>query len=969
MRFFYWLKYTILVVAFFLPIFLIKQASPVTAQACGVSSGAPTVSSISVGGGAGTALPITTGSDSLPFMAFNTNVFGTGAQSKVLKCGNASCSTGNTLTTLPGGGALNGIAAAVTSDNRPVVSYMWTRTLLLEKCSNAACTSRTEILVDGATPSGNTEDPYTGTEQAMTLDTAGIPALVYSKQTSWSSSTGGYFTQSLYFTKCTNINCSAITAPIAISSSPSHAPSGGASGFAGVSMFIPPDNNPIIAYYIYDLNDSTVTLYFRKCTNSTCTTGTTRNFGVVTSGVTAMTGPPYVWNFPTTAVGQTAGGFPFIAYYNGGPKLIACTNTSCSTSNAAVNISTATQSNKVGLTVPSDGRPLVAYTTSGGLQLSKCANTTCSSFSSTNAIAGTNGAIQEKYIVMGSDGYPYISFRDTTGGACGGSRCPPSGTNGTVKTVKCVDSICSPSVASSCVSSTPNPPSGITVVEGDANGGAVIQTRNIKIDWSFTDNGSGCGTNWGLNCGTQSNQFIIRITGPAGFTPFTSASLGSAVRTYTTGNILTQNGSYTVNVCANNGVLESCGSVVINKVPYATGVLSGSLLERTPNSSPITCNVNGVRASYVSSISLTGAGAGVTTNCGITPAAGIATSYGCTVTLDNTAADPNPNASYTLQFGAPTVMYGSIACGASCTAAGSCANIFTPDLDANGGTTASISQTAYLNLQNTISGGPSAYYGYYKVKNLSYYDHDTIQSIFPAGYTSYDTDDSPIVEHFSRGDDGANFVGAGVVVSNGTQSAGAYGATNNGMSPRGWTNAGYNHADTSAIATKYTDYVKNRRDFKTITSLTDTNFTANNNAIFLVNGNLTISTAADVTNLSNKNAIIVVTGSLNINTNLTSATSNLAFVATSVYISETVTEVRALIMGNAVSLVSNGFASVGTNPLKIVGTIASGATVDTTRRTRSDSFKPALFIMANPDVYINLLNNLSAVRYDWKQTQ
>lgn len=269
----------------------------------------------------------------------------------------------------------------------------------------------------------------------------------------------------------------------------------------------------------------------------------------------------------------------------------------------------------------------------------------------------------------------------------------------------------------------------------------------------------------------------------------------------------------------------------------------------------------------------------------------------------------------------------------------------------------------YFSLNDaTIGGG-----GFYKVKNASYYDHDSISSVFPVNHQAYDTDDSPLVEHFNRGDDASNIVGSGVVMSYGGQNAGGVGGTYSGISPHGWTSTTYQQT-AAQIGSNFITYLKNRRDLTTITSLADAAYTSKTYGSFIVNGDLTIS-AADAAAFNNKNVVIAVSGNLNINTNLIPTAGNVAFIAQSIYINESVTEVRALLTGNTVSFASSAFVGKSANPLKIVGSVSSGTSVDTSKRSRTDSLKPSLFIVTNPDAYTSLLPLISVIKYDWTQLQ
>ncbi|MBI1862572.1 hypothetical protein HYS00_00460, partial [Candidatus Microgenomates bacterium] len=205
-------------------------------------------------------------------------------------------------------------------------------------------------------------------------------------------------------------------------------------------------------------------------------------------------------------------------------------------------------------------------------------------------------------------------------------------------------------------------PTGVTVVEGDANGGATIQTRSVKVTWAFPDAGAGCGSAWANTCPSSTTKFYIKFTGPSSVPQGQIASTGT--RAYTSGASLTTNGTYTVNVCANNGTQEKCTAASFTKVPYPTGVLSGQLYERTPSVTPIACYA-GARALYAGSITLVPNTNGYSTTCTVTPSSGAALTYSCIAQLDNQNYDPNPNQSFTVQYQGNN-LYSSVSCGITC---------------------------------------------------------------------------------------------------------------------------------------------------------------------------------------------------------------------------------------------------------------------------------------------------------------
>lgn len=98
-----------------------------------------TINTVDNAGSVGQYTSIAIGSDGLPVISYYD---GTNGDLKVAKCGNASCSAGNTLTAVDSGGAV-GIAGsiAVGNDGLPVISYydLTNQRLKVAKCSTASC--------------------------------------------------------------------------------------------------------------------------------------------------------------------------------------------------------------------------------------------------------------------------------------------------------------------------------------------------------------------------------------------------------------------------------------------------------------------------------------------------------------------------------------------------------------------------------------------------------------------------------------------------------------------------------------------------------------------------------------------------------------------------------------------------------------------------------------------------------------
>ncbi|HET9316805.1 MAG TPA: hypothetical protein VFQ51_14520, partial [Vicinamibacteria bacterium] len=113
------------------------------------------------------------GTDGLPVVSYFDATAGT---LKVAKCGNAACNAGNTLTTVddPANVVGDHTAIAVPADGRPVIAYrdVTGGDLRVMKCGNAACTSgNVSNLVDNAF--------FVGQFTSVAIGADGLPVISY----------------------------------------------------------------------------------------------------------------------------------------------------------------------------------------------------------------------------------------------------------------------------------------------------------------------------------------------------------------------------------------------------------------------------------------------------------------------------------------------------------------------------------------------------------------------------------------------------------------------------------------------------------------------------------------------------------------------------------------------------------------------------------------------------------------------
>src|SRR5690606_11219416 len=131
-----------------------------------------------------------------------------------------------------------------------------------------------------------------------------------------------------------------------------------------------------------------------------------------------------------------ADGLPVIAYHDGLSggsrlKVAKCGDAACASDNTITTVDS-TGNSGASLTVPADGRPVIAYYDELKKQLKvlKCGNADCTSgnvISDVDAGGGSNNSI-----AVGADGRPVISYSGTRNGIAG-----------LLKAVKCGDAACS----------------------------------------------------------------------------------------------------------------------------------------------------------------------------------------------------------------------------------------------------------------------------------------------------------------------------------------------------------------------------------------------------------------------------------------------------------------------------------------------------------------------------------------------
>jgi len=138
-----------------------------------------------------------------------------------------------------------------------------------------------------------------------------------------------------------------------------------------------------------------------------------------------------VGKFTSITIGTD--GLPVISYYdvaNTNLKVVHCTNASCSTSDTPTTVdSSANVGETTSITIGTDGFPIISYldSTNGDLKVVHCLNVSCSGiegvgFETPTTVDNTNVG-EESSITIGIDGLPVISYYDLANTALKVAHC------------------------------------------------------------------------------------------------------------------------------------------------------------------------------------------------------------------------------------------------------------------------------------------------------------------------------------------------------------------------------------------------------------------------------------------------------------------------------------------------------------------------------------------------------------------
>jgi hypothetical protein len=145
-----------------------------------------------------------------------------------------------------------------------------------------------------------------------------------------------------------------------------------------------------------------------------------------------------------TSIAVAADGLPVVSYFGAGAlKVAKCANPACTGSSTVTTVDD--PANSVGqyssIAIAGDGRPVISYWdgTAATLKVAKCANAACTGVATISTVDDPANSVGEyTSLAIGDDGFPVISYRDSTAGTLKVAKCANAACTGTA-TITTVD--------------------------------------------------------------------------------------------------------------------------------------------------------------------------------------------------------------------------------------------------------------------------------------------------------------------------------------------------------------------------------------------------------------------------------------------------------------------------------------------------------------------------------------------------
>jgi len=334
----------------------------------------------------GTDSSIALAAGDIPVISYSDD---TNRDLKVIRCGNTTCTSGNTIRTVDSAGQVGRDSSiALVAGNIPVISYTDiidpatnTKAINVVRCGDTTCTSGNTIrTVD----SGKEFQ-----EGSLALAAGDIPVISY-----FAGGSGD-----LKVVRCGDTTCTSGNTIRTVDSADN------VGRFTSIALAT--GDIPVISYYDSTNGDLKVV----RCGDTTCTSGNT--IRTVDSADNVGT---------DSSIALATGDIPVISYYdskNGDLKVVRCGDTTCTSGNT---IRTVDSADNVGLgtsiALATGDIPVISYydSTNGDLKVVRCGDTTCTSGNTIRTVDFADNVGRFTSIALAAGDIPVISYNDNTNG-------------------------------------------------------------------------------------------------------------------------------------------------------------------------------------------------------------------------------------------------------------------------------------------------------------------------------------------------------------------------------------------------------------------------------------------------------------------------------------------------------------------------------------------------------------------------
>lgn len=295
---------------------------------------------------------IAIGADGLPVVSYYDT---TADDLRVLKCGNADCSSGNTSNIVDATGNVGQLGAiAIGLDGNPVIAYyLFTGPFFYDgdykvaKCANPACSGAASITVFDTNGAASV-----ASQIGIAVPVDGLPVIAYQVSNAGTSAV-------LWAAKCANAACTGTPTRTAV-----HSDAGFTIGNYA-ALAVSAANRPAIAY-----TGSGGQLALARCLNASCSSSA---FDVV---------PNADASYMDIAIGPD--GIPVVSQQNPASDdlvVTRCLGSDCAQAGTEVFVLQAAVDGNGGahtsIAIGNDGLPVIAFEAGGDLRVVKCGNRSC----------------------------------------------------------------------------------------------------------------------------------------------------------------------------------------------------------------------------------------------------------------------------------------------------------------------------------------------------------------------------------------------------------------------------------------------------------------------------------------------------------------------------------------------------------------------------------------------------------------